>query len=252
MGIRDALRQVFANPCQRLVNYDARVFQFSGLNVKTGPVDFSAGTFDSHLVRVEAAGSIVKMLDAYQFWVCTAAQTLKSKAKRDKYAELRINVAGQFLKLYGTLQAFRVDPRGQSKNLDNAIRVMQAFFDRVAVDHLHPPRRDFCRIGMSGTPMRIRTAKESFRRNQENVADTLVQTHRSVRAPQREFEILDERPIIDRVEKIRRLPLVAKGANRLTQKQLTSLTHRKAFSGALEFAGLKMSDVQALAEEISK
>jgi hypothetical protein len=55
-----------------------------------------------------------------------------SKRKREKYAELRIGAIGVLTSLHGCLFAFKADPEGQEGKLNEAVRVMQEFFGRVA------------------------------------------------------------------------------------------------------------------------
>src|SRR2546427_7346176 len=135
MGLLDPIRQVWGLPCERMVKYHGRAFEFVPLAVQIGAPTISLGGIKTHEEKIEKAGELVILLDTYQYMLCMAIRAL-NKRRQQKYAELRIGAICVLTSLHGTLLAFKADPNGQTQRLDKAVRVMQNFMDRIAKQSL--------------------------------------------------------------------------------------------------------------------
>ena len=111
LGVREVMQRVWSRPCERVVKYHGRTFEFVPVAVQTGTPTISLAGVKTHEEKIEKAGELVILLDTYQYMLCIATRAL-TKRRQQKYVELRIGAIGVLTSLHGTLLAFKADPNG--------------------------------------------------------------------------------------------------------------------------------------------
>ena len=214
--------------CQHLVSYQSKTFTFRAVSGHLMGATLSLGEVDTHVEKIDEVGELVKSLDAFQFYLCNAIYNLE-KRRRQKYLEVQIGFLGVIGNLHGSLLAFKADPNNQGARLDNAVKIMQDLMSDVAnrcVELLRPRKRTVKQVaeGRRSSPASqqpIFDLHSSYRRNWESVGD------------------------IDASAK------PVKGAPAQRRATIAAIMRNRTMTNALEFAGLKKSEVRALAKEFA-
>src|SRR6266702_2106394 len=227
MGVLDPIRRVWARPCERMVKYNARTFEFTPLAVEMGAVRVSLGSIRTHVEKFEEVGRLTILLDTYQYMLCMGTRTL-SKRRKQKYIEVWLGAIGVLTSLHGSLLAFQADPSGQTQRLDDAVRVMQNFMDKIArqsLQFLVPSAKVSKQIAVGRAAIRESVPPQSSTQlNQEKIG-SLYNTWATI-------------------------PRM-KSAKPSSPPTLSRLLRTKAMSDALRVAGLSRSQVEGLAKELS-
>lgn len=112
--------------CQRLIEYQNRTIKFKA---DVGEGIFSLGDFETKMNNIVVAGEVAKALDDYQYLICDQYKHLRQNDPEFKsHLEDREKVIKILTAFRMTLEAFKMDPTGQRKNLENIVTTMQGFF----------------------------------------------------------------------------------------------------------------------------
>ncbi len=116
--------------CEKLIKYQARVFEFSDLGIEILPFKISLGGFRTYVETIEQAGESAKALDDFQYLLCKDLENKTLKEQLDKetwtsYIKTRFAANALVLGFRQTLEAFKNDPERQAINLDNIIKDIQ-------------------------------------------------------------------------------------------------------------------------------
>lgn len=135
MGVLNSIldRIYTRSNCQKLIKYQARVFEFSDLGVELPPVRISLGGFSTGIQNIESAGESAKALDDFQYQLCRGLEnkTLKEQLDKEtwtKYIKIQFAANALILGFRATLLAYEAsyknDPEKQTSNLDNIVKAI--------------------------------------------------------------------------------------------------------------------------------
>ncbi len=133
MSLIDGLHRLFqSGTCVKLVVYQARAIEFSGLEGTVGGAKFSLADFKLNTKMVQTASEMAKALDDYQYIACQLAREL-TKQDPEWKAQFKLRSAAILLitKARVVLEAYRLDPGNQADNLDSLVKQMLHFNDNI-------------------------------------------------------------------------------------------------------------------------
>jgi len=133
MGWIDSIRDVFRRAtCLKLVKYDGQNIEFKGLEGEVGGAKFSLGEFKVEPQKVRKASEMAIALDDYQFLACKLSRELPKGDPEEKvFWKVRSAAIALVTMARVTFEAFKVDPKNQSDNLDSLVQRMQHFVDGI-------------------------------------------------------------------------------------------------------------------------
>ena len=128
MGILNSIldRIYTRSKCEKLIKYQDRVFEFSGLGVEFSPINISLGGFKTEVKTIETAGESAKALDDFQYQLCKDLENKTLQEQLDKttwtkYIKTRFAANALVLGFRQTLEAFKNDPERQGHNLNKTV-----------------------------------------------------------------------------------------------------------------------------------
>jgi hypothetical protein len=122
--------------CQKLIKYQGRTFEFSGLTAEISGVKVSLGEFSTEVKKIHSAAETAKALDDFQFNLCNSLSNpvLKENLTKEDirtYTKALMGAQACMLQFRNSLEAFKQDPKGQKDSLDASIKILQSFVGSV-------------------------------------------------------------------------------------------------------------------------
>jgi len=204
--------------------YQGRVFKFVGMGTDAPGLTVSLAKIKVGIQKLEHATQVARNLDMYQFQMCKIAHELeKHHPLREELIRVRIVGLGFLTSFSNTLSAFNADPKGERTNLSRAVREMQNFVKDVA-------KVLFRQLTKGADPL----TKRMILSHLEKLPPT--EGERATRPQLRDWAAGKSyaRPV----------PLRVSPEERARRKA-------EAFLRALDYVGLRKSDVDELANEFS-
>jgi len=158
LGIVDDLRSHFGGTrCERLVSYDSKVINISGVRAGAGgfTLNFGGVSIDTKKIR-EASGS-AQALDNFQYDMCNLSRRLpKGNPRYLRLFDLQAAVICIITSFRMTLESFSRDPEAAGRQLDHIFAKMQELCDFLvdqSVKGYPPPEPRFGGVGAGPDPV---------------------------------------------------------------------------------------------------
>lgn len=133
MVLLDRLKGIFSREtCVRAINFDKRSIEIK-VNAEAAGAKFSLADFKTEVQKIREASEFSELLDNYQYEMCRFCRELeRNDPEWKKYNKIRIGIFHILTSLQATLIAFKNDPEGQKRRLNNAVASIQEYVLLVA------------------------------------------------------------------------------------------------------------------------
>lgn len=121
--------------CEKLVNYENRVFKFKGISVEFSEFQANVGSFFTEKKVLHKAYEGAKALDDFQYYLCSTTKSIPEKERR-RYVEMRVAAIALLTAFRITLEAYKEDPKGQRDNLDRIVKTIHEYVNSFSTEGL--------------------------------------------------------------------------------------------------------------------
>ena len=122
--------------CQKLIKYQGRTLEFTGLTAEISGVKVSLGEFSTEVKNLDSIAETAKALDDFQFNLCNSLSNpvLKENLTKEDlriYTKALMGAEACILQFRNALEAYNQDPKGRGDNLNTSIKILQDFVRNV-------------------------------------------------------------------------------------------------------------------------